>query len=174
MITREQAAEIAKSILEPDRDTWCTPLKLARALGWWDLDPCSNPRSHILARKTFSLEAKQNGLALAKFISQLTRVFCNPPYSHGNVIKWVRAYRHTRFCFLVRHDPSTDWWGELWPYVGAMATPIERVAFEPPPGAEEGAGGSPFPHVLLYANAEDITEEIRRACYCAVPMKGIH
>jgi hypothetical protein len=156
---------------EPDRDTWCTPRGLALMVGPWDLDPCSNPRSHIVSRSAFSLETGRNGLALARYVSRSTRVWCNPPYSHGNVIKWVLAYRHTRFCFLVRHDPSTEWWAALWPYVGVMATPIERVAFEPPPGVEE-APGSPFPHVLLYASPDDVTEAVSRACYCATPMKG--
>jgi hypothetical protein len=30
-------------------DAWCTPWALAIALGKFDLDPCSNPRSHIRA-----------------------------------------------------------------------------------------------------------------------------
>jgi hypothetical protein len=156
-------------LTEPDRDEWVTPRKLAHMIGSWDLDPCSNPWSHILATRRFSLRHGQCGIALSRFVPVSWRVFVNPPFSHGQVIRFVRAYRHTRFCFLVRHDPSTDWWAELWPHVGMMATPMERVAFEPPPGVEEAPGGSPFPHVLLYARAEDATEAVRRSCYRALP-----
>lgn len=149
---------------EPNRDAWTTQEPLARAIGEVDYDPCSNSRSRIRARRTFSLEDGQDGIALARFVHRSARTFVNPPFSHGMVIKFVRAYRHTRFTFLVRFDVSTEWWAELWPYVAAIATPIERVEFDPPPGVDR-VPGSPFPHVLLYARLEDITPEVRRICY---------
>lgn len=157
---------------EPDRDTWVTPRKLARDVGPWDLDPCSNSRSHILAKRQFDLERRgEDGLVLARYVSARTRVWCNPPYSHGNVIRWVRAYRHTRFCFLLRLDPSTMWFAELWPYAHAMCfLRLERVAFEPPPGLKVVGDNhnNPFPHALIYAHADDITPAVRRACYVLI------
>ncbi len=38
----------------------------------------------------------------------------NPPYSKGQVERWVAAYGHTRFCFLLRFDPSTTWFNTLY------------------------------------------------------------
>lgn len=108
---------------------------------------------------------------MAKYVSRSTRVWINPPYSHGSVIRWVRAYRRVRFCFLVRFDVSTEWWSELWDAAAVIATPWTRVAFEPPPGVEESPG-SPFPHALLYANEDDVTPEVRRRCYLMRTMKG--
>jgi hypothetical protein len=147
-----------------DRDTWCTPRAIALAVGPVDLDPCTNERSHIIAARTFRLDRGQDGLKLARYVSKNTRTWINPPYSHGNVIRWVKAYRHTRFTFLVRFDVSTVWWSELWGFASYLCTPKDRVMFEPPPGVEEPPG-SPFPHALLYARGEDITPAIRASCY---------
>ena len=168
MTTRDRAeAKTVGSNVDDDgadRDQWVTPLKLARAVGHWDLDPCSNEFSHIEAETVFRLDRGQNGLLLARYVQKRKRVWINPPYSHGSVIQWVRAYRHTNFCFLVRFDVSTEWWAELWPHVAILATPMERVEFEPPPGVEDNPG-SPFPHALLYRREADVSEEIRRKCY---------
>ena len=155
--------------VEADRDSWCTPRELALAIGPVDLDPCSNPRSHIVAARTFSLEEGQDGLQLARFVSRRMRTHVNPPYSRGSVIQWVHAYRHTRFDFLVRHDTRTEWWRELWPYVGAMAS-VPECEFEPPPGVEQPPG-SPFPHILLYASASDVTDAVRALCYVSIPSR---
>lgn len=151
----------------PDRDTWTTMRKWAEAIGPVDVDPCSNERSLILARRKFDLAMGKDGIVLAKFVSRSARTFINPPYSRGQVIQWVKAYRHTRFTFLVRADVSTDWWAELWPAVEAVCMPIERMEFDPPPGVDR-VPGSPFPHALLYARLADVTDAVRAACYVFV------
>lgn len=151
--------------VEPDRDAWVTPKWIADAVGEWDLDPATNERSHIRAAKTFSLEEGQDGIALARYVKRSTRVWCNPPYSRGQVIKFVRAYRHTNFCFLLRFDHSTEWFAELMPSVELVLVPRNRrVQFDVPPGAK--ASSTPFPHALYYRRAEDATPEIRALCYC--------
>lgn len=149
---------------DADRDCWTTQRPLANAIGPVDLDPCSNEYSVIQARQTFDLARGQDGLVLARFVPKSTRSFVNPPYSREQVMRWVLAYRHTRFTFLVRCDVSTKWWAELWPYVEALCLTRERIEFDPPPGVAR-VPGSPFPHALLYARAADITPEIRAACY---------
>ena len=76
----------------PDRDTWATPEWLTRAIGRVDLDPCSNDRSTVLAKRTFNLDARgEDGLKLAKFVSRNTRTYVNPPYGRGLVIQFIRA-----------------------------------------------------------------------------------
>lgn len=153
---------------DPDRDTWISPKWISDAVGEFDLDCCTNERAHIRATKKFMLERGQDGLVLAKYVGRNERVWCNPPYSRGMVIQFVRAYAKTRFCFLVRKDYSTDWMAELWPHVGLVLTPRgRRLDFEPPPGAK--ASSNPFPHGLFYARAEDATPEIRKLCYAMVP-----
>lgn len=151
----------------PDRDTWCTPLLYALALGRWGLDPCSNERSHIVSDRTFRLANGQNGLVLAKFVSPRTRVFCNPPYS--DVLPWVLAYGHTRFCFLLKFDPSTKWCRELLARTGLILFPEDRIKFEPPPGVE--ATSNQFPHGFFFAREEDATPEIRALCHAWRPVR---
>ncbi len=154
-------------MVEPDRDCWTTPPNITGIIGRFELDPCSNQYSTVQADKTFDLARGQDGIVLGRFVARGTKVFCNPPFSRGMVIQFVRAYRHTRFTFLVRCDVSTDWWAELWPAVGAMALPKDRVAFKPPPGIVEPPG-SPFPHVLLYSRANDVPPAVHSACYVTV------
>lgn len=148
---------------DADRDTWCTPLWIAEAVGTWDVDPCTNERSHVRAKKKLQLERGEDGLAMAQFIAAEKRVWCNPPYSAGQVIQWVRAYKHTRFAFLLRFDSSTEWFRELFAACALILVPRRRVNFEPPPGITNP--GVRFPHALFYADLRDATPEIRALCF---------
>jgi hypothetical protein len=153
---------------EPDRGTWCTPAWLAELLGKFDLDPCSNTRSHVRASRYFALDDGDDGLALAKKVASDTRVFINPPYENGAVLRWIRAYQNTRFAFLLRFDPSTDWFSELYRITSLVAIPRgRRVNFEPPPGVQ--ASSNTFPHAVFFARAEDARRELLRACFAWRP-----
>ncbi len=154
---------MTETLADIDRDTWCTPRWIADAVGAWDLDPCSNDRSVICAAATFRLDRGQNGLALSRFVNRRSRVWINPPYS--DVGPWVRGYAHTRFCFLVKFDPSTAWCGALIARTELVLFPKStRVAFDPPPGVDN-PGGNQFPHGLFFARADDATEAISALCY---------
>jgi hypothetical protein len=136
----------------PDRNTWCTPKWIADAIGHWGLDPCSNERSHVQSTRVCRLDRGQDGLALADGVA-------------ADVMPWVLAYGHTRFCFLVKFDPSTKWCAELLAHTELVLFPKRtRIEFEPPPGVP-GDGGNQFPHGLFFARAEDATAEIRAACF---------
>lgn len=146
----------------PDRDTWTTPRWIANALGEFDLDPCSNERAVIRAKRTFRLDRGQDGLVLAKFVGRSSRVFINCPYS--DVMPWVKAYAHTRFCYLLKFDPSTKWCRELLRRTTLVLFPIRRrVAFDPPPGVE--GSSNQFPHGLFFAHEEDASDKIRKLCF---------
>lgn len=147
-----------------DRDTWCTPSWLTDPIGHFDLDPCSNERSNVDAEMSYHLEHGQDGLALAPDVPANTHVFINPPYS--DVPPWVAAYKHTRFCFLLKLDTSTKWFAELYAATALILIPRRRVNFEPPPGVPpEKAVAQQFPHALFYAHAEDATPAIRGLCW---------
>lgn len=149
---------------EPDRNTWCTPKYLTDALGRFDLDPCSNERSTVQARQSYRLERGEDGIKLARLTPKTSKVFVNPPFGPGEVIKWVRAYGAHRFVFLVRLDPSTEWFEEIVSRTQLICVPRrDRVQFEPPPGVI--ASSSPQQHALLYARANDATVAIRKLCY---------
>lgn len=159
--TRADEAEADESE-RPDRDTWCTPREIADVLGTFGLDPCSNERSHISSVRRFLLERDEDGLKLAAGVPATERVFINPPYS--DVPPWVAAYKHTRFCFLLKFDTSTKWFAELIAATELVLFPKgTRIEFEAPPGVESSS--NQFPHGLFFARAEDATPEIRAQCF---------
>lgn len=154
----------ADVVAEADRNQWCTPKRIADALGPWDLDPCSNERSHIQAAREYRLERGEDGLVLASFNDGNTRAFINPPYARGQVIQWIQAYAHTRFCFLLKFDPSTAWFELLMQHTKLVLIPKgERVEFEPPPGIE--ASSVQFPHALFFAEPALATDAIKALCF---------
>lgn len=156
---------------KPDRDQWCSPLIITDAVGPVDLDPCANARSHVQARRTFRLDRGQNGLVLARFVAALTLTYINPPFSRGNVAKWIAAYAHVRFIFMLRMDTSTKWFADVEGRSEAIAVLREqRTNFEAPPGVD-GDDSNTFPHCLFYARAADITDAIRDLCYIWEPKR---
>lgn len=155
-----------------DRDTWCTPKAFADAIGEVDYDPCSNERSHVRAKKMFRLDRGEDGLKLAKFVKPEKRVFINPPYS--NVTPWIVEYGHTRFCFLLKIDPSTKWFGELFEKSELILIPRgTRIQFEPPPGVPAAQSqANPFPHGFFFAHAVDAPAALVALCFPGWTTKG--
>jgi hypothetical protein len=163
---READAGATDDDVEIDRDTWCTPHWITEAIGQWDLDPCANERSHVKAKNSFDLDRNgEDGLELASSVKKKARVFINPPYS--DVMPWIAAYKHTRFCFLLKVDPSTKWFEALLAITELVLIPRRtRVQFEAPPGVPpEKALANQFPHALFYANADDATQAVKALCY---------
>lgn len=91
---------------QPDgKDEWLTPPEIIRALGEFDLDPCSPiNRPWETAREHYT--EQDNGMEKTWF----GRVFCNPPYKeaaswlarcadHGNAIAMVFARTETKMFF---------------------------------------------------------------------------
>jgi hypothetical protein len=148
------------------RDSACTPAWLAKLIGPVDVDPCSNPRSHIQAVDRVMLENGGDGLfedagsghylhdGMVKHADDCTQTFDNPPYARGQVIRWVRHWYHTDFIFLLRWDPSPEWFFTLlpkcayvwFPYPTDAVSKKKRLEFEPPPGVTFSS--NPFPHAL--------------------------
>lgn len=170
---------------EDGRGSWCTPRWLADLIGRKRLDPCGNPRSHVEADHIVSLEMGGNGLYGEGRLNygpgwylhenhvlhadEFTETFINPPYGRGEVSRWVRHYRHTDFTYLLRFDPSTEWFGELIPFCNFVWFPIgRRIEFEPPPGVK--ASKNPFPHALYLR--EEPNEALKRAGYTFETHRG--
>lgn len=175
---------------EKARGAWCTPQKWADRLGAFDLDAFSNPRSHIVATTHLMLERGDDALAgpgvgtywasptgdiIApgeerrwpsacgrKHASVDTSVFIQPPYEL--VDEALAHYGHTRFCALLRFDPSTKWFCKLYKLARLVCVPRgERFDFEPPPGVRGGA--NPHAHAFFYARVEDAPQAVLRACF---------
>lgn len=146
---------VAKS-LHPSSgsDHWCTPRSLADLLGYFDLDPCSNRRSHIKADVTCSLDHDDNtdpsgehrdGLA---FDWGVRSAYTNPPYS--NVMPWaLKLVAHRGpWVALLKLDPTTKWWAHLMTAAPTIAPFRKRIAFESDSGGTMTAN---FPSVLIFS-----------------------
>ena len=139
--------EVATLHPESGSDGWCTPAWLAEKLGMFDLDPCSNQRSHIHAYVTAGRDGWHqfsDGLALDW---RRGTVFCNPPYS--NVMPWAQKLATHRgdWCALVKFDPTTRWWAKLMEASPWVAPFRKRIKFENGRGDEHSAT---FPSALVY------------------------
>lgn len=125
------------------RDGWCTPEPIAAALPReLDLDPCSNPRSIVVAKTAYSLEVDQDGLALPWF----GLVFVNGPYS--NLLPWGEKLAAERANikgagFLVNADNSPEWWHLLTAHLHLRLDFNERLEFIPPEGIEPSKNDRP-------------------------------
>lgn len=170
---------------DPRRGAACTPLWLARAVGPWDLDPFSNPRSHIVSTERCMLEDGGDGFGDGtpgsyrigdeiKHTSATTRLWGQPDYLF--TLRAFNHYAHTRWCFLLRFDPRPEWFGEIYDRAELVAIPrgtydedaqtllSTTFNFELAPGLR--ASGNTFPHALYYRRAEDVTDAVKRTCIC--------
>lgn len=157
---------------DPLRGSWITREEVALAVGPFDLDPFSNPRSHIIADRVCMLEDGGDGFGggrpgvgaykcggkfpLYGMADEETKVWLQPDYSM--VARAFDHYKHTRFVALLKFDPRTDWFKRLFVACEAIR-PLWNSEFEPPEGVK--GGQQSFPHALYYRHAEDVTDEIR-------------
>lgn len=127
-------------------DAQCTPRDLALELGAFDLDPCSNPRSHVQAATRYMLEEGRDGLTLPWHGS----VYCNGPYS--NPLPWCERLRmhNGPWCSLWKLDTTTRWWFELM-QAGAEWAPFRRRLSYERPG---NCGKANFTSVLVWREWE--------------------
>lgn len=115
-VSQPKKATIAKRPKNeaPLSDAACTPLWLCELLPVVDFDPCSNPRSQIRARWSWSLEKGIDGLKMPWRGSG----YQNFPYSDPmpwcvKAITEMQIGRCTELITLCKLDPSTEWWKVL-------------------------------------------------------------
>jgi hypothetical protein len=135
---------------EQSSDSWCTPKWLCDLLGEFDLDPCSNERSHLQAfmRLTGDSGAQGDGMCNVDGLAiawETQSVYCNPPYS--NVMPWAAklAAHDGPWCALLKLDPTTKWWATLMSASPTFAPFRKRIKFE-----GDKAMTANFPSVLVF------------------------
>jgi hypothetical protein len=151
------------------RDTYCTPLWFAELMPEVDLDPATNPRSHIRSRAQYMVERRQNGLKLP----WRGMLWLNPPYSNPD--PWAlklydesNAGRVTDAGILVNVDSSTLWWRAFTHVCRNMLMLTRRVAFDAPPGVD--LSGS---HVAQRPQALLATDGFRAKCEPELDAHGV-
>jgi hypothetical protein len=175
-VRTDKAVNVRGGSRDPNRGKWCTEKKIADAVGPFDLDPFSNPRSHIVATHACMLERDEDGMVDRSRpgsyllrdpnlgLVQLTagpedRAWIQPPY---NIVEEaLDHYGNTRFAALLRFDPRPAWFRTLWRLTRLVCV-LRKVAFEPPPGVK--ASTNTFPHAIYYSRVEDATPAILRMC----------
>lgn len=93
-------------------DKWCTPDYLFNMLNErfrFTLDPCCE---HNTAKCIKYFTEKDNGLS-KEWSGEV--VFCNPPYSRGNIDKWMKkcyneSLKGTIIVALIPVSSSSKWW----------------------------------------------------------------
>jgi hypothetical protein len=112
-------------------DTWLTPRWLLDAFGPFDLDPCSDPSRHTPAKR--HIVGIEDGDGLAEPWSGV--VFCNCPYSRGNLPKWLaKCVAESDECksiiALVPAAVGSGYWHDLvWPHAWMVGFPRGRLDF---------------------------------------------
>ncbi len=113
-------------------DAQCTPRDLALELGHFDVDVCSNPRSHIQSTLSYMLEKGEDGLAelWQGADGEPWSVWCNGPYSYPD--PWCERLRAHRgpWASLWKLETTTEWFRQLM-RSGAKWAPFKsRIRFE--------------------------------------------
>lgn len=136
-------------------DEWLTPPAILRALGEFDLDPCS-PMSRPWPTALRHLTLADDGLDRP----WQGRVWLNPPYSE--VGPWVaRMARHGRGTALVFARTETDWWQRfVWSSASCVLFLSGRVSFYRADGTPAGSPGAPS---ALAAYGRDDAVLLRRS-----------
>lgn len=143
-------------------DSWCSPPEIADPLedfhgGPVDVDPCSNERSIIRARRAYVT----GGLVLPWCLPTPVDGSCyeNFPYSQGD--EWTvkllaelaagHIREHTRLCMM---STSTHWWARqcLLPERNPRILALKRIPFLDPFAIEAGKKrvGCRFEPALVY------------------------
>ena len=149
-MTLQLLPEEKTPVREESSDAWYTPAwVLDRVHEQWpggiDLDPAWHPNCLVKAKTTYT--AQQDGLSYR----WTGNVWNNPPYSSpGDWIVKARASakKGARVLQLVKFDPSTKWFGEVWRDATSLAVFRRRMSFVR--GNGEIATSANFPVCLIY------------------------
>lgn len=185
--------QLAPDALDEQRGAWCTPPRITKAAGPFDLDPFTNPRSTLVAQHTCMLERGDDGFGLD--YGGIDGAFYVSPSGcthHHGALDWnacdlcghrlaaadwhvwlqppydivpqaIAHYAHTRFVALLRLDTSTGWFDTLWNACEVIMVPHGDRIEFVPPPGVK-ASSNPFPHGLYYRYAADVTREVRDMC----------
>lgn len=138
----------------PATTTWLTPPEITGALGTFDLDPCAFP-GWPTARRLICLP--ENGLAATW--ERWERVWLNPPYTTGEVERWLRRLAdHGRGTALIFARTETEaFHAHVWERAAGLLFLRGRLHFHRPDGsrAEANAGA---PSVLCAYGADDLDQ----------------
>lgn len=97
-------------------DEWLTPPEILRALGTFDLDPCS-PVTRPWPTAAEHYTVADDGLSLP----WIGRVWCNPPFGR-EAVKWLRRLREhgNGIALIPARTETAMFYGEVWGHAHAV------------------------------------------------------
>ena len=139
--------------LENGKEEWLTPPEIIRALGDFDLDPCSptpDKRPWSTAREHFDI--RDSGLLKPWH----GRVWCNPPYGPKTGEWLARCAEHGNcVCLIFARTETRAFFDSIWPKATAVLFLRGRLSFYHVTGKVGGTAGAPSMLVAYgEANAE--------------------
>tara|TARA_R110001592_G_scaffold181620_2_gene424432 strand:+ start:801 stop:1286 length:486 start_codon:yes stop_codon:yes gene_type:complete len=145
---------------ETGKDEWLTPPELIKALGKFDLDPCSPiKRPWNTASRHFNIN--DNGLLMP----WEGRVWCNPPYGN-EAVKWLEkcALHDNAIALTFARTETRMFFRCVWEKATAILFIKGRLKFYHVNGEQGNSAGAPS---VLIAYGEE-NAEILKNC----PIKG--
>lgn len=130
------------------KEEWLTPPRIVKALGAFDLDPCSPiNRPWDTARRHYTIN--DNGLALP----WEGRVWLNPPYGN-HTEQWIRrlAEHGNGIALIFARTETATFFPWVWGYARAVLFLKGRLCFHNVDGSKGGNAGAPS---VLIAYGQD-------------------
>lgn len=139
---------------KPQTVSWATPPHVIQALGGWesfDLDPCAIPGSPIRTAVR-GICLPDDGMA-AEWAG---RVWLNPPYTHGEVERWLRrlADHGTGTGLIFARTETEAFRTQVWERASGLLFLFGRLHFHYPDGRSSSNSGAPS--VLVAYGQEDL------------------
>jgi hypothetical protein len=133
------------------KDEWLTPPEIVRALGTFDLDPCS-PVNRPWPTALRHLTVEEAGL----MHDWTGRVWLNPPYGDETGVWLRRLADHGNGVALVFARTETAWFFDtVWQRADAVFFFRGRIAFFHVTGEQGDAAGAP--NVLVAYGADNVS-----------------
>jgi hypothetical protein len=121
------------------KDEWLTPPYILKALGEFELDPCS-PIIRPFDTAKRHLTKIDDGLSCA----WEGRVFCNPPYGSQTKLWMKKLKEHNNGIALIfARTETTTWHEHIWYDADAVFFFRGRIKFYSPDGKESSSAGAP-------------------------------
>jgi len=151
--TEQEGTDDLEVMTSQETDEWSSPREvvepLDKAVGGFDLDPCSGAESSPFAAATYT--AAEDGLAQPWNGS----VWVNPPYSA--VGDWVdKAHEAVTdgdadcVVFLCKGDSSTEWWQAAADAATVLCAVDHRLSFG------DGGNSAPFAsHIVVFGEGSE-------------------
>jgi len=140
---------------ETGKDEWLTPPELIKALGDFDLDPCSPiNRPWDTAKRHYTI--KDDGLLMP----WEGRVFCNPPYGNQTG-KWLEkcAMHNNAIALTFARTETRMFFRCVWEKATAILFVKGRIKFYHVTGEQSNSAGAPS---VFIAYGQNNAEALRR------------